>query len=124
VLEEAGFGLCHTVDGATEHHLDGRRVVERVFEAFDLSDVGFVGAHPAADAGVEVVEVFDDESAAGVVAVRSDEVEGKDESVSEVGEMFAKPSRCGEREVRMTVPLELTKALVGLRCRSRRTRMA
>jgi len=71
MLAEQGFGLAHAIDGATEHHLDGGigAGLESVFDAGDVLDVGLVGAHPAADAGVEFVEVLDDEGAAGVVAV-------------------------------------------------------
>ena len=59
--------------------------MEGVFDGGDLGDVALVGAHPAADAGVEVVEVLDDEGAAGVFAVGAGEVEGEDEGVAEVG---------------------------------------
>ena len=55
-----------------------------VFEVVDVLDVGLVGAHPAADAGVEVVEVLDDEGAAGVFAVGIGEVEGEDQGVAVV----------------------------------------
>ena len=73
--------------------------MERVFEAVHLRDIGLVGAHPTADAGMEIVEVFDDESTAAVVPLGIDEVEGKDEGIAELGKMFTKPVRGGKREV-------------------------
>ena len=57
-----------------------------------MGDVRFVGAHPAAYAGVEVVEVLDDHGAAVVFAVRADRVEGDDEGVAVVGEVRAEPA--------------------------------
>ena len=83
--------------------------------------------HPAADAGVEVVEVLADERAAAVFAGGVDAVEGEDEGVAEVVDVVRRASArfraacgCGAGArlpmVRMTVPLELTRALSGLRC--------
>ena len=87
--------------GTAEHHLDGEigAGLESIFDGVDLEDVAFVGAHPAADAGVEVVEVLDDEGAAGVFAVGAGEVEGEDEGVAIVVEVGAEPARGGERQV-------------------------
>jgi len=102
VLEETGFGAGHALDGAAKHSLDGgvgEAGVEGLLDGVDVGDVGFVGDHPAADAGVELVEVFDDESAAGVVAVGSDPVEGEDEGVAELVDVAAEPEGGGEREV-------------------------
>lgn len=102
VFDEAGFGLAHAVDGAAEHHLDGEILagLECVFEVLDVLDIGLVGAHPAADAGVEIVEVLDDEGAAGVFAVGVGEVEGEDQGVAVVVEVGAKPAGGGEWEMR------------------------
>ena len=99
-LSRASASL-HAVDGAAEHHLDGwiGAGLEGVFDGGDLGDVAFVGAHPAADAGVEVVEVLDDEGAAGVVAVGAGEVEGEDEGVAVGVEVGAEPAGGGERQV-------------------------
>jgi hypothetical protein len=101
VKHEVGFGLAHAVDGAAEHHLDGWILVgmQGIFEAVDVGDVGLVGAHPAADAGVEIVEVLDDEGTASVFAVEVGEVEGEDQGVAVVGEVGAEPAGGGEREV-------------------------
>jgi len=98
---EQGFGFAHALDGAAEHHLDGEVLVglKCVLEALDVLDVGLVGTHPASNAGVEVVEVFDDEGAAGIFAVRAGEVEGEDEGVAIVVEMGTEPAGGGEGQV-------------------------
>ncbi len=104
MLEETGFGAGHAVDGAAEHGLDGGVVIcpiveQSVLDGIDVGDVGFVGGHPATDAGVEFVEVFDDEGAAGVFAVGADAVEGEDEGVAELVDVAAEPERGGVRQV-------------------------
>ena len=101
VLVEVGFGLAHASDGAAEHHLDGWIVIglKCIFEVLDVLDVALVGAHPAADAGVEVVEVLDNEGTAGVFAVGAGEVEGEDEGVAVVVEVGTEPAGGGERQV-------------------------
>jgi hypothetical protein len=106
VLEEAGFGVGHAVDGAAEHGLDGgveRGGGEGGFDGDDVGDVGLVDLHPAADGGVELVEVFDDEGAAGVFsliwAVGDDAVEGEDEGVAEFFDVGAEPEGGGVGEV-------------------------
>lgn len=102
MFEEAGFGAAHAVDGAAEHGLDREVVVwaigvtrraEGGFDGVDVGDVGFVGSHPAADAGVEFLKVLDYESAAGVVAVGTDSVEGEDQGVAEFLDVGAEPER-------------------------------
>ena len=64
-----------------------------------MGDVGLVGGHPAADAGVEFVEVLDDEGAAGVFAVGADAVEGEDEGVAELVDVAAEPEGGGVGKV-------------------------
>ena len=64
-----------------------------------MGDVGFVGGHPATDAGVEFVEVLDDQGAARVVAVGADSVEGEDEGVAELVDVAAEPDGSGVGEV-------------------------
>lgn len=63
VVEAGGFegaeGLGHTGHGAAEHGLHGIGS-ERVFDGDDELDVGHVLLEPAADAGVECVEMFED----------------------------------------------------------------
>jgi len=101
VLDEQGFCLAHAIDGTAEHHLDGWIGVglEGIFDAANLGDVAFVGAHPAADTGVEVVEVLNDEGTAGIFAVGAGEVEGEDEGAAVVVEVRAEPAGGGERQV-------------------------
>ena len=104
VLEEAGLGAGHAVDGAAEHGLDWGVIVCAVigqsgFDGVDLGDVGFIGGHPAADAGVEFVDVLEDEGAAGVVAIGADAVEGEDEGVAELVDVTAEPEGGGVGEV-------------------------
>ena len=99
MLEKAGFGLGHARNGSAEHHLDGRLGLESIFDAVDLEDIGLIGAHPAADAGVEFVEVFDDEGSATVFSVGANEIEGDDEGITELSEMIAEPMSSGERHV-------------------------
>jgi len=81
MLEKTGFGAAHAVDGATEHCLDrcvGEVDVQGGLDRVDVRDVGFVGDHPATDAGVEFVEVLDYECAARIVAIWTNAVEGED----------------------------------------------
>ena len=104
MFEQAGFGAGHAVDGAAEHGLDGEVVigvfvVQCALDGDDLGDVGLVGGHPAADRGGELVEVFDDEGAAGVVAVGADAVEGEDEGVAELVDVAAEPKGGGVGEM-------------------------
>ena len=102
VLQQAGFGAAHALDGAAEHGLDGRVgavLVEGALDGIDVGDVGFVGGHPAADAGVEFVEVLDDQGAADVVAVGADAIEGEDQGVAELVNVAAEPERGGARKV-------------------------
>lgn len=101
VFEEASFSLLHALDGAAKHQLDGglRAGEECVFDGFDLCNVTLVGAHPAANAGVKIVHVFDDEGAAGVFAVRACEVEGEHEGIAIGVEVGAEPSGGGERKM-------------------------
>ena len=96
MLEEAGLGAGHAVDGSAEHGLNGgvegcAGCGEGVFDGVDVGDVGFVDLHPAADGGVEVFEVFDDERAASVLSVGADAVEGEDEGVAEFFDVGAEP---------------------------------
>ena len=96
MLEQAGLGGAHAVDGAAEHGLDGgvgAGGVEGELDGDDAGDVGLVGGHPASDAGGELVEVLDDEGAAGVVSVGTDAVEGEDERVAVLTEVGAEPAR-------------------------------
>ncbi len=106
MLEEAGFGAGHAVDGAAEHGLDGGVAGgvecgggEGGFDGDDVGDVGLVDLHPAADGGVELVEVLDDEGAAGVFSVGADAVEGEDEGVAEFFDVGAEPEGGGVGEV-------------------------
>jgi hypothetical protein len=104
VLEEAGLGAGHAVDGAAEHGLNwgierGSGCGEGVFDWDDVGDVGLVDLHPAADGGVEVFEVFDDEGAAGVFSVGADAVEGEDEGVAKFLDVGAEPEGGGVGEV-------------------------
>ena len=58
----SGFG--HAGHGAAEHSLDGVGG-EGIFEGDDEVDVGHIFLEPAPDAGVERVEVFEDDGAFG-----------------------------------------------------------
>jgi len=101
VPDEQGFSLAHAIDGTAEHHLDwgiGARL-ECVFDGRDLGNVALVGAHPAADAAVEVVEMLDDEGTTRVIAVGAGEIEGEDEGIAIVVEVGAEPAGGGERQV-------------------------
>ena len=71
---------------------------ERALDRDNVGDVGLVGGHPAVDGGGEIIEVLDDEGAAGVVAVGADAVEGEDEGVAELVDVAAEPEggRMGE----------------------------
>ena len=62
-------------------------------------DVGFVDGHPAANTGVEFVEVFDHQRAACIVAVGADAVERKHQGVAELAEVPAEPASCLVRQV-------------------------
>lgn len=68
VVEAGGFqgtsGLGHASHGAAEHGLDGIGS-EGIFDRDDELDVGHVLFEPAADAGVERVEMFEDDGAFG-----------------------------------------------------------
>jgi len=109
MLEEAGLGAGHAVDGSAEHGLNGgvegcAGCGEGVFDGVDVGDVGFVDLHPAADGGVEVFEVFDDERAASVLSVGADAVEGEDEGVAKIlislaADVVAEPEGGGVGEV-------------------------
>jgi hypothetical protein len=55
--------------------------------------MAWIGAMP--DAGVELVQVFNDESAAGVFAVGADGIEGEDERIAELGDVVAEPECAG-----------------------------
>src|ERR1039457_3038505 len=98
VLEQAGLGAGHALDGAAEHGLDGGvgvGGVEGAFDGDDVGDVGLVVGHPAANGCGEIVEMLDHESAAGVVAVGADAVEGEDEGVAELVDVAAEPEGGG-----------------------------
>ena len=101
VLQQAGLGAGHAVEGAAEHGLNGRvgGIGEGVFNRSDLAEVGLVGGHPAADAGGELVEALDDQRAAGVFSIGAGAVEGEDEGVAEVLYMSAEPEGRGVGEV-------------------------
>ena len=104
MFEQAGFGAGHAFDGAAEHGLNrgvgGCPVgVEGGFDGVDVCYVWFVRGHPTADAGVEFVEVFDDEGSASIFAVGADTIEGKDECVAELADMTDEPEGGGVRKV-------------------------
>ena len=101
VLQQAGLGAGHAVEGAAEHGLNGRvgGIGEGVFNRSDLAEVGLVGGHPAPDAGGELVEPLDDQCAAGVFPVGAGAVEGEDEGVAEVYYMSAEPEGRGVGKV-------------------------
>ena len=61
---ESAQGLGHARHGAAEHGLDGVGG-EGAFDRDDEFDVGHIFFQPAADAGVERLEVFEDDSAFG-----------------------------------------------------------
>ena len=61
---ESAQGLGHACHGAAEHGLDGVGG-EGAFDRDDEFDVGHIFFEPAADTGVERVEVFEDDGAFG-----------------------------------------------------------
>ena len=86
MLQQAGLGPRHALQGTAKHGLDGRvgGVGEGALNRSDLDEVRLVGSHPAADAGGEVVEPLDHQCAARVFPVGLGAVEGEDEGVAEV----------------------------------------
>src|SRR6185437_16604043 len=87
----------HAFRSTAEHRLDGRaggyavRGLERLLNGRDLEQIWLVGFHPAGDGGVKRVEMFHDESAAGVLTIVANGVEGKHKRVAEFAEMCTEP---------------------------------
>ena len=103
MLEQYGLGAGHAFDTAAEHSLDrgviGIGIRQRAFDGYDLGDVWLIRRHPSADAGVEFVEMLDNQSAAGIFALWADPIKGKYQRIPELFDVVTKPERGGVRQV-------------------------